>query len=117
MSGSFWESLSFVREWSGGHSGCPEVLGRPSRMSGSGRETIPDFRKLSGVSLEVFKFLPDVWGWRQALLDVRQFMGDRPGCLGGPPGCPGVVGRPARKFGSLYRMSESARETLSDVRE
>ena len=119
MSGSIWESLPFVREWSGGHSGCPEVLGRPSRMSGSGRETIPDLRKLSGVPLKVFKSLPDVWGWRQALLDVRQFSGRRPGCLEGPPGGPGVVRRPFRMSGSggcLSRMSGSGQEARPDVR-
>ena len=38
MSWSGWEALSYVREWSGGPPGCPGVVKRPSRMSGSGRE-------------------------------------------------------------------------------
>ena len=37
--------------------------------------------------------IPNFWGW-----------------LGGPPGCPGVVGRTSR-------MSETGREALWDVRE
>ena len=41
-----------VRELSGGPTerlgvppGCPGVVGRPSRMSGSGRESLPDVRE------------------------------------------------------------------------
>ena len=87
MSESGRDALPNVREWLGGPPKCLGVFGNPSQMSGSGRETIPDFWMLSGVSLKVFKSLPDVWGWRQALLAVRQFSVGRPGCLGGPPGC------------------------------
>ena len=66
MSGSGREALPDIQEWSGGLPGCPEVVGKPSRMSGcvqkwsggppgcpgvggkfsgmsgSGRETLPD---------------------------------------------------------------------------
>ena len=55
MSGSDWEALPDIQEWSG------DFL-----MSGSGRETLPNVRK-----------------W-----------------LGGPPGCPGVVGNHSRMSGS-----------------
>ena len=57
-----------------------------SWMSGSGREA-----------------LPDVWIGREALPDIREW-------LGGPPGCPGGVGRPCR----MFRIGN---EALSDVRE
>ena len=55
-------------------------------MSGSGRKTLPYVREWSGGLL-------DVWEWS-----------------GGPPGCPGVVGR-------LAWMSGSGLEALQDVRE
>ena len=38
MSGSGLEAHPDVHEWSGGPPGCPGVVERPSRMSGSGRE-------------------------------------------------------------------------------
>ena len=44
-------------------------------MSESDRETLPDVRE-----------------WWETLPDVREWSGG--------PGCPGVVGRPSRKFGS-----------------
>ena len=34
MSGSYWEALPDVREWSEDPPGCPGVVGRPSQMSG-----------------------------------------------------------------------------------
>ena len=52
------EALSDVWEWSGGLPGCPRVVGRPSRKSESGRETIPDVRE-----------------WLEAFLDVREWSG------------------------------------------
>ena len=73
MSGSCRVSLSDVRECSEGPLGCPGVVGGLTRMSGSGRE-----------------ILPDVWVW----------LGGPSGCAEGPPGCPRVVGCPARMFGS-----------------
>ena len=42
MSGSGWDAFSDVREWLGCLLGCPRVVGRPSRMSGSGREALQD---------------------------------------------------------------------------
>ena len=62
------------------------MSGSPFRMSGSGRESLPDVRG----------------GW-EALPDVREWSGVSPGCpgwSGGPPGCPGVVGWPSRLSGS-----------------
>ena len=35
MSRSGWEAIKDVLELSGGHPGCPGVIGRPSRMSGN----------------------------------------------------------------------------------
>ena len=55
MSGSGKEVLPDVLEWSGGHPGCPRVVGRPPRMS--------------ECSLE-------------ALLNVREWLGGPPGCPG-----------------------------------
>ena len=36
------EGLPDLREWSGGPPKCPGVVGRPSRMSGRGREALGD---------------------------------------------------------------------------
>ena len=44
MSGRSREALPVVWEWLGGPPGCPEVVGMPSRMSGSGWEALPDIR-------------------------------------------------------------------------
>ena len=80
MSGSGWDAftgvldaLPDVQEWSGGPPGCPGVVGKPSRMFESGRESLPDVRKWSGGS--------HVWS-------------------GGPPRCPGVVVSPSQRSGS-----------------
>ena len=43
------------------------------------------------------------WSGREAFTDIRE-------CSGGPPGCPGVVGRPSR-------MSGNGLEAVLDVRE
>ena len=40
MSGSGWEYLPYVQEWSEFPPLCPGLVGRPSRMSGSGREVL-----------------------------------------------------------------------------
>ena len=76
MFGSGNAALSDVLEWSGDHSGCPRVVRRPFRMSGSGRRPF----QMSGTGREA---LPDVWE-----------------LLGSPPESPGVVGRPYRMSGS-----------------
>ena len=58
MSGRGWETLpdvpeglvtfSVVQEWLTDPPGCPRVVSWPSRISGSGRETLLDVRQLSG---------------------------------------------------------------------
>ena len=40
-----WEALPNVQELSGDPSGCQGVVRRPSQMSRSGRETLPDVRE------------------------------------------------------------------------
>ena len=40
----WWEAHPDVREWTKGYPGCPEVVRRPCRMFGSGRETLPNVR-------------------------------------------------------------------------
>ena len=51
MSGSGRECILNVREWLGDPPGCPAVVGRPFRMSGSSRETLQN----------VWSAFPDVW--------------------------------------------------------
>ena len=85
MSGSGWEALPDVdscrealpilREWSVGPQGClggppksPRLGRRPSHMSGSGREALPDVR--GGREA-----LPDVREWWKALPNVREWSG------------------------------------------
>ena len=93
MSGSGWEVLSNVREWSGNPPRCPRVIERSSEMSGS----VWEASRMSGSCRED---LPDV---REALLYVRERSGV-------PPGSLGVVGRPSR-------MSNISLEAILDVRE
>ena len=45
MAGSDRLALLDVLEWSGVPSGCPAVVRRPSWLSWSSRETLPDVRK------------------------------------------------------------------------
>ena len=45
MSGNGWKAILDVREWSGSPSGCPGLVGRPSRMFGSGCVALPDVRE------------------------------------------------------------------------
>ena len=93
MSGSGLDALQDVQEWLGGSRGCPEVVGRPSRMSGS-------CRRPSRMSGSVREALPYV---RKDRPDVREWSG-------GPTVCPVVVRRSSQ-------MSGSGREALKDVRE
>ena len=58
------------------------MVGRPSRMSGSGLETRLDFRE----------GLPNI---REVLPNIREVHPEVREWSGGPPGCPGVVGRPS----------------------
>ena len=45
MSRSGQEALPDVREWLGERPGCLRVVGRPSRMSESGRDALLDVRE------------------------------------------------------------------------
>ena len=64
MSRSGREAVPNVREWSGCYPKCPGMVGRPSRMSGSGQEILLNVQK--------------------ALLDIQEWWI-------GPPSYPGVV--------------------------
>ena len=129
-----WEALLDVRQLSGGPPGCAEgppncsgVVGWPFRMSGSGRETLPDVRECSEGPLHCPRVVGRLSqksgrGW-EAHTDVREWTGD-PGddrewwealtdfreWSGCPPGCLEVVER-------LSRMTVIGRESLPDVRE
>ena len=79
-------ALQVVWDWSGDLPGCPRVIGRPSWMSGSGGETLPNVRVRSGGP---------------------------PGCLwwsGGPHRCPGVVGSLSGLSGSGRESLPDVRE-------
>ena len=130
----WWEAILDVRQYSGGPPGCPGarpgclgVVKRPSQMSGSGLDALPDVREWSRVypecpgvvgrpsqlsvsggrpfrSSAVAGSVSQMCGsGREALPDVR----DWPGC---PPRCPEVVETPSL-------MSGNVREALLDVRE
>ena len=71
-----------------------QVVGWPSRMSGSGQEALPEVRKWS----EDTPGCPGVVGTPSQMSE----------CSGGPPGCLVVIGRPSR-------MSGSGREALPYV--
>ena len=80
------KALSDVWECSEGPPGtlgCPGVVGRPSQMSGSGRETLPDVREWSGGPLEcpgVVRSSSRMAGsGQEALLDVRELSRVSPG--------------------------------------
>ena len=124
MSGSGRDALGDVREWSGDPPGCPGVVGRHSRMSGSGWETFPDVREAH----------PDVREWSGGPPKCQQVIGMHSGICGrgldslgdvrvlsgGPRECPAVVGRPSRLFGMVGThswMSRSSQEALGDVRQ
>ena len=51
MTRSDLEALPDVREWLGGPPECLGVVERSFRMTGSGREALPDVWECSGVSL------------------------------------------------------------------
>ena len=76
MSGSGRETLWDVQEWSGSSQGFAGVVGKTSRMSGSGR--MPS--RMSEIG-------------REALPDVME-------CSEGPPGYPGGFRRPSEICGS-----------------
>ena len=90
MSGSGRDDLPDVREWSveppdfrewtGGPLGCPGVVGRPSRMSRGGRESLPNGWEWTGVPPEcpgVVRRPSRMSGsGREALPDVREWSTD-----------------------------------------
>ena len=57
MPGSVREALPDVQEWSGVPPRCPGVFVRPSRMSRSGRKTLPYVQE---------------WPWIGLLIDLGQ---------------------------------------------
>ena len=67
-------------ECPGGPPECLGVIGRPSWMSKSGREALPDVREWLGNLFQKYSAWPS----------------GCPGTVGDPPGCPGVVGRPSQ---------------------
>ena len=107
MSGSGREALADVRVWLRDPPGCPGVVGKPSRISGSCLENLPDGREWWEAITNIREWsggptrYPVVVGG--ALPDVRQM-------LGGPPRYLGVVSIPCR-------ISGCGRLALPDVRE
>ena len=87
-----WEALPNVWEWLGGPSGCPGVVGRPSRMPGSCREAL---------SHPVVVGRPSQMSCcgQEALPDVQV-----------TPGCLGVVERPSQIYGSDWEALPNIRE-------
>ena len=83
MSRRVRDTLPNVQELSGAPQGCPGVVGTPFRMSGSGRETLPDSRKSlpttpghlredpdrSRTAERAFRPLPDI---RAGLPDIQE---------------------------------------------
>ena len=125
MSGSRPKSLPKVREWSRYHPRSPEVVQKPSWMYGSGpHKCLGVVGRPSQMFLSGRETHPEVPEWLEALPDVLEWPGDPPGCpqvvempswmsgcgrvalpdvrrwSGGPPGCPRVVVRPSRMYGS-----------------
>ena len=72
MYGCGREALPHILEWSGGPPGCPGVVGRPSRLSGSGRKSLTGGRE---AFVDVQEALPLSKGGRKALPDVREWSG------------------------------------------
>ena len=70
--------------------GGPEVVERPSRRSGSGRET-----------------LPKVQNWSETHPEVRKWSGD-------PPSGPGLVGRSFHSSGSSRKAYLEVRKWSGD---
>ena len=71
------------------------MVGSPYQSSGTGRETLSEFRKWSETIFEV-------WSWSGDPPEVRKWSGD-------PSGVPEVVGTPSQRSGT-------GRETLTEVR-
>ena len=108
------------------------MVGRTSRWSGSGLETLPKVQAWTGGPPEDPGVLGDPLGgpgvvWRpsrrsrsglETLPKVQAWTGgppEDPGVLGDPPGGPGVVWRPFRRVRMPSQSSGSGREALSMV--
>ena len=66
------EALPDDQEWSEGHPECPGVVGRPSRMTGSGREpsrVVGRTSQMSGIGLQALLY---VWVWSGGLTGGRE---------------------------------------------
>ena len=80
------------------------MVGRPFRLSGSGREAIPDIRGVVGTPSQMSRMSSRMSGsGRETFRDLRELSGVH-------SGCPGVVGRRSR-------ISGSGKEDLPDARE
>ena len=71
MSGNGREALPEVREWSGGLPKGLEVVGRPSRRSGSGREALQEVQ-------QVERHTRTSESGQEALPEVREWSGGPP---------------------------------------
>ena len=92
------ETLPDVRERLEGPTGCPEVVGRPSRMSRRPRGCPGVVGRPLRMSRSGWIALPDVCEWLRGSSNFREWSG-------GPSRCPGMVGRPSRMFRSGRRPS------------
>ena len=84
----------------------------PFRISGSGRETLPNVRECWGAFADVREASRKSGSGREALPDVREWSEAIPKCTG-------VVGRHTRMSGSGWRPSRMfgrGRETLPMTR-
>ena len=90
-------------EWFGGLPRCPAVIGRSSRVSGSGRDTLSDVP----VGWEALPMSGSFW---EALPNMQEAFPVVQELSGGLHECPGVVWRPSR-------ISGSGLEALQDVQE
>ena len=89
------------------HPGSPGVVGRSSRMSGSGREFLSGVREWSGCP----SGCPGVVGRPSRMSGIAgDALPDDSEWSEGPPLCPGLVGRP-------FRMSWIGQKVGQEVRE
>ena len=116
----WWKAFLDVRQLSGG----PLISGRPSGLSGSDRETLPNVQEALPDVRKSLKTLPYVRDWFEGFCGCTGVVGRHSWMSGGglealpdvwvwsrvTPRCPGVDG-------SSCWMSGSGREDLPDVRE
>ena len=102
------EALPNIREWLGVPLECPGVVrrrcrtsrsgGRPSRMSGNGRETLPNIQE-----------------WWEAHPDIQELSGNPLECPGGSLKCLGVFKSPSRMSGRVFRPLSDMHESLTNT--